>query len=465
MYQAAPSFGLIIIGGGPGGLSPLLAAHHTGDLESLLAKGVAIVDQADELGAGTIGNHCINSDSSGRTFVDCLLGPNETELTKLAEHDIARQLAAAGDGAVALRDAGRFLSLVGGVMRKIVSAHERGEVLLRHKAVSAQQTAAGWQVKVVDMTTGEERLLTASNVVTATGAHQPLERLAQETVGGFNLMERCGDRLIQSGDVFSQGGLDSIANRLAGKDEPRVIIIGGSTSAAAVAHALLHRLPQITFKAGGLTMLHRRPLRIFYLDRESALAEGYDEWTEDDVCPISGRVFRFAGFRLDSRELVMQARGIGGRPPEPRLHLHHLQDVDPAAMQMIDEADLVISALGYRPRGIPVLDGFGAPIRLLSETGPQQPLVDGQCRVLDASGQPIDGLFGIGLAAGFVPRGALGGELSFRGQANGLWLWQHDVGALIVDAVIRTDPASRQSQGSIDAVIGARQLATVSEGE
>ena len=35
------------------------------------------------------------------------------------------------------------------------------------------------------------------------------------------------------------------------------------------------------------------------------------------------------------------------------------------------------------------------------------------------------------------------------------------VGALIVDAVIRTDPASRQSQGSIDAVIGARQLATV----
>ena len=57
------------------------------------------------------------------------------------------------------------------------------------------------------------------------------------------------------------------------------------------------------------------------------------------------------------------------------------------------------------------------------------------------------------------------GAFSFRGQANGLWLWQHDVGALIVDAVIRTDPASRQSQGSIDAVIGARQLATVSEGE
>jgi hypothetical protein len=44
-------------------------------------------------------------------------------------------------------------------------------------------------------------------------------------------------------------------------------------------------------------------------------------------------------------------------------------------------------------------------------------------------------LFGIGLAAGFVPSGRLGGEITFRGQANGLWLWQHDVGSLIISAL------------------------------
>ena len=44
-------------------------------------------------------------------------------------------------------------------------------------------------------------------------------------------------------------------------------------------------------------------------------------------------------------------------------------------------------------------------------------------------------------SAGFVPRGALGGEPSFSGQANGLWLWQNDVGALIVDGVL--SPAGR----------------------
>ncbi len=46
------------------------------------------------------------------------------------------------------------------------------------------------------------------------------------------------------------------------------------------------------------------------------------------------------------------------------------------------------------------------------------------------------GAYGIGLSAGFVPWGRLGGEASFRGQANGLWLWQNDVGQMIVDQVL-----------------------------
>jgi hypothetical protein len=39
-------------------------------------------------------------------------------------------------------------------------------------------------------------------------------------------------------------------------------------------------------------------------------------------------------------------------------------------------------------------------------------------------------------AAGFVPEGRLGGEASFKGKANGLWLWQNDVGQMIVDQLL-----------------------------
>jgi hypothetical protein len=54
----------------------------------------------------------------------------------------------------------------------------------------------------------------------------------------------------------------------------------------------------------------------------------------------------------------------------------------------------------------------------------------------------VPGAYGIGLAAGFVPWGALGGEPSFRGNANGLWLWQNNVGQMIVDAVLPAEPGA-----------------------
>ena len=111
-----------------------------------------------------------------------------------------------------------------------------------------------------------------------------------------------------------------------------------------------------------------------------------------------------------------------------------------ASLELLDHADVVIAALGYRPRALPVFDEAGEQVVLQSETGPQARLVDNYCRVMDASGKALPHLFAIGLAAGFVPYGKLGGEKSFRGQANGLWLWQNDVGALIADAILSPNP-------------------------
>ena len=406
-----------------------------GHLSSLLMEGVAIIERGPSLGSGSIGTYAINSDSSGTTFVDCLRSPERTPLTELVDHPLTRLLAVARDGAVALRDAGRFLSLVGRTLEGMIAAEPSCEVLTGHDALAIKRTSSGWRVMVRDAA-GVQRTVWARSVVLATGAHQPIERLQAETVGGEPLADRCGSRLVQSGDVLGERGLAQIAARLAPHASPRVVVIGGSTSAAAVAHALLHRMPNVHFGPAGIVLMHRRELRIYYPDAASALAEGYDEFTDDDICPISGRVFRFAGFRLDSRELVMQVRGIGGRAPEPRMALHALQPTDPAALEILDNAHLVVAAMGYRPHAVPVLDQGGDTITLLAHTGPQQPLVDGQCRVLDAAAAPVGGLFGIGLAAGFMPCGSLGGEPSFRGQANGLWLWQNDVGALIVEAVM-----------------------------
>ena len=114
--------------------------------------------------------------------------------------------------------------------------------------------------------------------------------------------------------------------------------------------------------------------------------------------------------------------------------MHQVSDDDPVARQALAEADLVIAALGYRPRALPIHDTDGRAITLAANDG--HAMVDRHCRILDDSRAPIPGLYGIGLAAGFVPWGHLGGEASFSGQANGLWQWQNDVGAMIVDQVL-----------------------------
>jgi hypothetical protein len=454
---------LVIVGGGPAGMAPLLAAHRIGRLADLLRDGVTILEQSGSIGEGTIGRWCINSDSTGFTFADCLAGPPNGELAALRNHPITREFVEVGDGTVPLQRAGEFLAVVGKAIKEVVASSPNGRVLNRCKAISTRRHKTGWLTLTRSLDSGQEHVIDSRNVVLATGAHQPVARLRGETVAGVNLVERYGEKLLQSGDVLSIPGFAAVGERFArlGRS-PRVAIIGGSTSAAAVAYALLNRLPADTFGPGGVALLHRRELRIFYPSAEAAFAEGYTEFGPDDICPVSKRVFRLGGFRLDSRELIMRARGIGGRPAEPRLQLHRLGLDHAASLRLLDEADLVIAALGYRPHALPVFDEGGRPVSLLPETGPQARLVDNFCRVMDAEGKPLSRLFAIGLAAGFVPYGKLGGEPSFQGQANGLWLWQSGVGELIVDQLLRRsdeiEMPSASSPLNADAVNVAQEV-------
>lgn len=175
---------------------------------------------------------------------------------------------------------------------------------------------------------------------------------------------------------------------------------------------------------------------------EAAEAEGFTDFTPDDICPVSGFVLRLAGLRLESRELVMRMLGLGGRTPDPRLSLYRIAEDDPEARTLIAEADLVIGALGYRPRALPLFDRDGQPMALAHEAG--RPMVDRHCRILDDRDRPVPAPM-----ASVCPRvsfpGARWGREEFPGQANGLWLWQNDVGQMIVDQLLGRDVAGHAS--------------------
>ena len=61
----------VVVGGGPGGLGPLLWAAQRGLLDAWLNQGIALIERNGRLG-GTLGRYGICSDSLGGSYLECL---------------------------------------------------------------------------------------------------------------------------------------------------------------------------------------------------------------------------------------------------------------------------------------------------------------------------------------------------------------------------------------------------------
>ena len=102
----------VIIGGGPGGLGPILWAAQNGLLPEWLDRGVVVVERQAHLG-GTLGRFGINSDSLGGSYLECLEAAGlPAELKPLRDEPVAHEMAW-------YRDSFPPLTLVDRYMRRI----------------------------------------------------------------------------------------------------------------------------------------------------------------------------------------------------------------------------------------------------------------------------------------------------------------------------------------------------------
>lgn len=117
--------------------------------------------------------------------------------------------------------------------------------------------------------------------------YQSDEQIAESMVAGARLGALAGDRLMRSDALLRRGGVEQVAARLADRRAPRAVIVGASTSALASAVQLLkcHDLP---WGAGAITLMVRTLPKPFFPSVEAAEAEGFTDFTPDDVCPVSG---------------------------------------------------------------------------------------------------------------------------------------------------------------------------------
>lgn len=427
-------FDTIIVGAGPAGTGPLIAAAQQGTASLWLNRGILWASQQATMGAGSLSKYAIASDTAAKVLLEALQGQNNP-LADLIEQPLSRQLAQLGDQAVPLNVAAQYLAMVGERLRFMIAQAPASDFWPNSRATGLRRLRDGsFVVRFADGREAQSR-----QVVLALGGYQDrVAALDASILTDLTLRHTAADKVWLSGDLFCHGGMAHARVMLTGVQRPpRVVILGGSHSALCAADALLASSAGQTFAAGGIEIWCRKIPKPFYPSVIAAHTDGFFDFRPDDVCPVTGRVFRLAGLRMASRQLLRAILGLGGEPTERRVRIRQLDAAAEGELRAsLRHADMVLPCFGYKPHGISFVDEARPQRKLSAGDSFERPRVDGSLRILDHLGEPIAGAYGIGLATGFVPRGPnLGGEPSFRGQTNGIWLYQHDLGHMLLTAL------------------------------
>ena len=419
----------IIIGGGPGGLGPLVWAAQHGLLPGWLDRGVAVVERQAHLG-GTLGRFGIHSDSLGGSYLECLEAAHlPTALQTLRGAPVAVEMARYRDSFPPLDLVDRYMRKLGSALAGVLA--ERAALHLCTEARAVRLSGDGAVAVEIVKPDGTMDRLVGRSAVIALGGRQFWPQ--QPLLPGLALDDCAVRRLMPSDRALSSVGLKEADRILAEADGRPIVILGGSHSAYSVAGALLELPAADAIGAGQIVILQRREPRIFYPDHDAALQDLYPV-QPGDICPRTRRVNRMGGLRGYGREMW---RRITRRPetnPERRVVALPVQQLSLAAARaLVEEAALVVPCFGYRSATLPVFGATGERLALNADAGGVA--VGDDSRLLLQDGTPLQSLFGIGLGTGYRLPASMGGEPNFDGQANSLWLYQNDIGAVIYRGV------------------------------
>jgi hypothetical protein len=419
----------VIIGGGPGGLGPIIWAAQHGLLPAWLDRGVAVVERQAHLG-GTLGRFGIKSDSLGGSYLECLEAAGlPPQLKPLRDEPVAHEMARYRDSFPPLTLVDRYMRRIGIALADMLAERSGLHLCTEARAIHLRRDGS----VEVDITgpEGRESVLLARSAVVALGGRQ--HWMNGELKPGLPLTNCQMRHVMPSDRALSIAGLKEADQILAEAGRRPILILGGSHSAYSVAGALLELPGAERLAKGQIIILQRREPRIFYPDRKAALDDLY-EVEPGDICPRTQRVNRMGGLRGFGREMWRQIALRPKATPEPRVVTMDMQGLTAGDLNaMIAEAALVVPSFGYRSAMLPVFDADGERLTLNAELGGVA--VGESSRLLLSDGTSLHNLFGIGLGTGYKLPPSMGGEPNFNGQANSLWLYHNDIGAVIYRAI------------------------------
>lgn len=382
------------VGLGPAGSGVFVAADRLGNLPELLDLGVAVINEGSP-GAGSLGEVQIRSNSPCGDFVEFLR--QDGQLADVLSSPAAQNLLEgfAPSESAPLPVVGAYLHALGHMTTNIIEAHPAGAVLpgrVSHLDLD-RDVFVSYDGK-------GDPFAVSKNVVQATGAEELLDPR----------LEQYRHKVVLSRAVLTEEANAEIQALLARSPHPFIVVDGASHSGFSAALKLAEQLADST--DFHIDILARQEIKVFFNSEEAAVNSAY-RYRGGDVCKKTGRVNRFSGLRGDAKQLFLDI--VSGR--ERRIQIvPHNGSFD--ENRTLERADLIIQALGYKPRLIPVYR-------------------NGELLKSPASGVPrVKGLYTIGHGFSAPADKYLGGGKNEKRPVDGVNIYQGPAGEKIVRALL-----------------------------
>jgi len=402
-----------IIGGGPAGMSMLIA------LENEIAKASAarkvslrelqkniVMHEANAQPGGDLGRYCINANTDA---IEIVSGIGDNTAFSDIRDDYLKHIQADMPLISLAKVNELMLQPLAEKVRQLL-----GERLHSNSAVAyINKDPQGFH----SFNDAGELLSSSHNLIIACGGSEPLlPELAQYQ-----------DKSMVATQFLKSNHIDQLPNS-AGD----IVIIGASHSGFSCAWRLLYDPLFKGYRESRQIQICQRGTSIkLRTSREFALCHQLHFQDPDDICPDTGLVYRHAGLRKDAKNLYLAIKNHD----QSAVQIVTISSIEKERARL-KSAGLIIQCCGFSSN----FPSFGVNGKLtqLSMQSQHGELHDA------TNGHVIDGLFAIGLGVNTTPEAEFRGEASFTGSINGLQIYSMSAGLSIIEQLLLAQKAPSQ---------------------
>lgn len=403
---------IVICGAGPAGLAPLIYLDDKNKLDDLIKKGVCLIDSSSDIGQGSFKDYKITANSLGSVFFEVFQNKEGGLYNYLIKQPSFSRLSPYLEKAPPLPYVGNLLNDIGKYLQLKIKQSMASDLFLLSTVKRIVKTSEGsFQITFnTNKSIEKENTVVAKNLLLNIGGVQNTLRLP--------INKKC-----LNSDDFIRGDFDDLLYKDEDINRLNITLIGGSHS---VFSCITRLFNEFNFK-GNLNILHRNPIKLYYETQTEAINDGYIFNEDFDVCKLSGRVNRFSGLRYDSFNI---GRDILKNKHKNVKLVKYLKYDDPQYIQTIRQSDLVINCTGYYNKSVDIFNATGEKIFLKYENNII--VTNEYYNPIQSDNSILENLYTYGLGSGPKVNTLNGGEKSYNGRIDGVWIYQNEVSPKIL---------------------------------